>query len=510
MTMPQPTIAVIGAGFSGTALSLWLQSSCPVGTRIYLIERGHRFAAGRAYATENPSHLLNVPAGRMSMFPDLPQDFVRWLRQQPKSRLANVVPSESAFVPRSLFGAYIQDRLAASLCDTRASRLELLHDEVVRAEEHAEKVTLHLASGAKLDADIAVLASGNAHPLPVHSNVAVLDAAGLWRGNPWTPAALVGLAPDTPVLLVGSGLTMVDTVVTLLDAGHTGPIHALSRNGLLPHGHALPEIAPVTLPTPLPTGLAPLMRFVRSEIARSQAAGTDWRPVIDALRPFTQNLWHGLSVSERGRFLRHLRAFWDVHRHRIPPTVADRIQAALASKQLHIHAGRIVVLGVEHGRANVTFRERMTGAERSLQAACVIDCTGPGADVTQSTDPLMQTLLRAGIARPDPLRLGLDVAADGAVLTRSSAPSSRLFAIGPLTKGASWEMTAVQELRTQCRDLARGLAKRLVQIGQSDGQPATSPTGDTAFRGASFRKMKPGKMPHPQQINLFHQSLLQT
>ena len=249
--MPQPTIAVIGAGFSGTALSLWLQSSCPVGTRIHLIERGHRFASGRAYATENPSHLLNVPAGRMSMFPDLPQDFVRWLRQQPKSRLGHVVPDEQAFVPRSLFGAYLQDRLAASLSDTRASRLELLHDEVVRAEEGAAKVTLHLASGAKLDADIAVLASGNAHPLPVHPNVAMLDAAGLWRGNPWTPAVLAGLAPDAPVLLVGTGLTMVDTVVTLLEAGHTGPIHALSRHGLLPHRHASPELAPITLPTSL-------------------------------------------------------------------------------------------------------------------------------------------------------------------------------------------------------------------------------------------------------------------
>ena len=489
--MPQPTIAVIGAGFSGTALSLWLQSSCPVGTRIYLIARGHRFAAGRAYATENPSHLLNVPAGRMSMFPDLPQDFVRWLRQQPKSRLGDVAPDEQAFVPRSLFGAYLQDRLATSQSDTRASSLELLHDEVVRAEEGAEKVTLHLASGATLDADIAVLASGNAHSLPVHPNVAMLDAAGLWRGNPWTPAAFAGLAPDAPVLLVGTGLTMVDAVVTLLDAGHTGPIHALSRHGLLPHRHALPEIAPVTLPTPLPTGLAPLMRLVRSEIARSHAAGTDWHPVIDALRPFTQNLWRGLSVSERGRFLRHLRAFWDVHRHRIAPTAADRIQAALASKQLHIHAGRITGLDVEDARASVTFRDRITGAERSLQAACVIDCTGPGADVAQSTDPLMQTLLRAGIARPDPLRLGLDVAADGAVLTRPGAPSSRLFAIGPLTKGASWEMTAVQELRTQCRDLARVLARRLMHIGRPDGQPVACPTGDTAFRGAPLVRREP-------------------
>jgi uncharacterized NAD(P)/FAD-binding protein YdhS len=407
------------------------------------------------------------------------------------SRLGEVVPSEAAFVPRGLYGAYLRDRLDYGLDHGRASGLELLRGEVVRAEERADKVTLHLASGATLDTDIAVLASGNAQPLSVHPNVAVLDAAGLWRGNPWTPDALAGLDRDAPVLLVGTGLTMVDIVVALLDDGHTGPIHALSRHGLLPHRHASPGFAPIALPMPLPTGLAPLMHFVRREIARSQAAGTGWHSVIDALRPYIQCLWRGLSVIERRRFLHHLRAYWDVHRHRMPPPAADRIEAALASKQLRIHAGRIVDLSAEHGRVNVTFRARGTGSQHALQAACVIDCTGPGADVTQSTDPLIQTLLRVGIARPDPLRLGLDVTAEGALLTRSGAPSRRLFAVGPLTKGANWEMTAVPELRTQCRDLAHILARQLARVGRADGQFFHSdvcPTGDTAFWGTTLKR----------------------
>jgi uncharacterized NAD(P)/FAD-binding protein YdhS len=329
--------------------------------------------------------------------------------------------------------------------------------------------------------------------VPVHSNVAVLDAAGLWRGNPWTPGALAALDTDAPVLLVGTGLTMVDTVVALLDAGHIGPIHALSRHGLLPQRHSSLSAAPIALATPLPTGLSALMRFIRCEIACSQEAGIGWQSVIDALRPSIQILWRGLSVSERGRFLRHLRALWDVHRHRMPPAVADRIAAAQTSHQLRIHAGRITGLSIEDGAANVSFRQRTTGVERALRAARVIDCTGPGADVTQSSDPLMQTLLRGGMARPDALRLGLDVTDEGALLTRSGAPSRRMFAVGPLTKGATWEMTAVPELRLQCRDLARVLGSRLGQIGRGNGRgfhPSASATGDATIGQIPFRKME--------------------
>jgi uncharacterized NAD(P)/FAD-binding protein YdhS len=297
----------------------------------------------------------------------------------------------------------------------------------------------------------------------------MLDAAGLWCGNPWAPEAFSALDSDAPLLLVGTGLTMVDTVVSLLDAGHTGPIHAVSRHGRLPRPHGTSPAAPIELPSPLPDRLAPLMRCMRREIARALDAGADWRPVIDALRPFTPDIWRRLSVPERGRFLRHLRALWDVHRHRMPPQAADRIAAAQASKQLCVYAGRVIGLGAENGVATVTFRQRGTGVLRALKAARVVDCTGPGADVTQSTAPLVQALLRTGMARPDPLHLGFDVTMEGALLTRCGTPSRRLFAVGPLTKGAAWEITAVPDLRMQCHDLARVLGEGLTDIGKSNG-----------------------------------------
>jgi uncharacterized NAD(P)/FAD-binding protein YdhS len=60
--------------------------------------------------------------------------------------------------------------------------------------------------------------------------------------------------------------------------------------------------------------------------------------------------------------------------------------------------------------------------------------------------------------RPDALRLGLDVTGNCALLNREGAISRRLFAVGPVTKGAFWEMTAVPDIRRQTEKLAEYLA----------------------------------------------------
>lgn len=455
--MTLASIAIIGAGFSGTSLALCLQAMCPRGTNIRLIERARRFAVGVAYGTSNPNHLLNVPAGRMSMFPDLPGDFVDWLRQQPAALLGDVVADGATFVPRGLYGRYLWHALQRGLDNSQTAPLELVQDEVIDARESADTVRLSMSSGNVMSADIAVLATGNPAALPVHPDIAKLITARCWCGDPWAPTAFAALDAAAPVVLIGSGLTAVDAVISLLDAGHTGPIHALSRHGLLPRAHVASPAAPVILPTPVPEGIAALTRYIRREIS----CAADWRPVIDALRPVTQDLWRRLSLSDRRRFACHLRAWWDVHRHRMPPQCADRIRAALASNQLRVHAGRIVGIDVTHDRAKVSFRARSTGDVHTLPAALVVDCTGPGMDLTRCAAPLIRALLQAGIARPDPLRLGLDVTTDGAVVNGVGVASRRLFAVGPLTKGAFWEITAVPDLRVRCRELAGLLGNRL-------------------------------------------------
>jgi uncharacterized NAD(P)/FAD-binding protein YdhS len=439
------SIAVIGAGASGTLFTLHLLRQAPPDTRITLIERNPPFGPGLAYATANPNHLLNVPAGRMSAFANQPQHFLHWLRHQPGALLNGEAATEGSFVPRRLYGAYLRHLLHTAML---SAPLQLLHDRVVALDGPS----LHLASGERVHADIVVLATGNDRPEPPR------EAAGLrwsrhWRADPWSPDAFNGLGPDASVVLIGTGLTMIDAVITLLDAGHTGPIHAVSRRGLLPRSHLA---TPADEPAP-PLGLLDLTRTLRR---RANAAGESWRGVIDALRPLTPEIWQNLSHTDRLRFLRHLRPWWDAHRHRMPPSIAARIETARVCGQLRVHAGRVAECAVRDGATDVRLQLR-NGTALAVQAERVVSCTGPCTDVSRSQDPLLRSMLRDGLARPDECRLGLDVTVSGALVGSDGAVSQRLFALGPLTRGAFWEITAIPEIRRQTEDLALHIAHML-------------------------------------------------
>ncbi len=401
------------------------------------------FGLGQAYSTTNPDHLLNVPAARMSAFATQPGHFLDWLQGQP-----DVPPGD--FKPRLLYGAYIRD-LLDNACRTEAGRLKLVRGDAVALSE-GERLTLTLADGRAITADIAVLATGNHLPAPVLPGDAAQSPA--YRGNPWSPDAVAGLDPDAPVLLIGTGLTMVDTVVTLLDAGHRGPIHALSRRGLKPQRHVARH--GVTLPPvpAYPATMLGLLRCLRADAAACVAAGGAWQDAMDRFRASIQAAWLGAGPAGRAQFLRHLRPWWDIHRHRIAGPVANRIDAACASGQLQIAAGRIRGAVDQAGGMAISYAPRRGTGLRRLYAARVINCTGPASDYQRLADPLVQSLLHAGLARPDPLRLGLEVTADSAL----AGPSRRLFAMGPVTRGAFWEVTSVPDIRQQCDALASQIA----------------------------------------------------
>jgi uncharacterized NAD(P)/FAD-binding protein YdhS len=451
------TIAVIGAGFSGTLLSLHLLRHCPPPTRLLLIERNSQFGRGLAYATGNASHILNVPAGRMSAFHDRPDDFLSWLTNQPNNEQNGGPVGPQTFAPRRMFGAYIRALLNEQIKQSGRERLELVKGAVIGMDRAAHPLVLTLDRDRTVQADMVVLATGNfpPEPMPV-ANPGFYDTR-LYRPDPWAPDALTDLDPDAAVLLLGTGLTTVDAVISLLDQGHRGPIHALSRRGLLPRRHAaVPMRAPEH--EPYPTAVNALTRFLRRETARATGQGSGWQPVIDELRPFTVDVWQTMSLSDRRRFLRHLRPWWDVHRHRMAAQVADRIDAAKACGQLRIIVGRVREYAMAGDEVDVMYRPRREEALTTLRVARVINCAGPGADYDRIPDPLIRNLLRDGVLRPDPLRLGLDVTGNCALLNRDGAISRRLFAVGPVTKGMFWEITAVPDIRRQTEKLAEYLA----------------------------------------------------
>lgn len=447
------TIAIIGAGFSGTLLSLHLLRHCPPPIRLVLIERNSQFGRGLAYATGNPSHILNVPAARMSAFHDQPNNFLDWLTSQPEGENAG----PGTFAPRRAFGAYIRALLNDEIKRSGRDRLELVKGDVIGLDRSTRPLLLRLDRDRTIQADFAVLATGNFPPEPVPVADTGFYDSPFYRPDPWAPDALTDLDPDAPILLLGTGLTTVDAVNSLLDQDHRGPIHAMSRRGLLPRRHAsVPTPAPEH--EPFPTAVNALTRFLRKESARAIAEGSGWQPIIDEMRPFTVDMWQTMSLPDRRRFLRHLRPWWDVHRHRVAGQVADRIDAARASGQLRILVGRVRQYMIDGDRAEVLYRPRQKDKLVPIEVARVVNCAGPGADYDRIPDPLIRGLLHDGVARPDPLRLGLDVTGNCALLNKDGAISRRLFAVGPVTKGTFWEMTAVPDIRRQTEKLAEYLA----------------------------------------------------
>lgn len=458
------TIAIVGAGFSGTLLTLHLLRRCCATTRIHLIERNRQFGPGAAYSTGNASHLLNVPAAKMSAFRDRPGDFVDWLQDQDATGLDPSGPGvgPSTFVPRQLFGSYIRSLLLSEMRrPENVGRLKLSRGTVGSLVAGAGGLTLSLDRGRSIDADLAVLAIGNFPPEPPPGADDSLLGSRLYRADPWGTDTFTSLDPDAPVLLLGTGLTTIDAIISLIDQGHRGPIHALSRRGLLPRQHEAKPASATPLSPALPTRLSQLTRSLRAATAQALAEGHSWQPVLDQLRPFTQDVWNALSAEDRQRFLRHLRPWWDVHRHRMAPDVADRIAAGRASGQLQIHVGRIEHFETGPDRILVSYRRRRSGEPATLEVGRVINCAGPGCDYDRITDPLVRSLLAAGLVRPDALRLGLDVTANCALKHGDGSISRRLFAIGPVTKAAFWEMTAVPDIRRQCEFLGEFLATQL-------------------------------------------------
>ena len=415
-------VAVVGGGFAGTMTAVQLARR---GVSVRLFDAGARFARGVAYATLDPVHLLNVPAAKMSAWPDAPGDFADWLGIAP-----------GAFARRRDYGAYVEEILAAHpmvLVDPR---------RVVSATRNGEGWLLALEDGPTVAAQALVLALGNAPPAALSER----DGAALVE-DPWSDrgrAALEEAAKgDGEILLVGTGLTAVDMVLSLDALGFAGRVVAVSRRGLLPRVHAPHDAAPVERDA-LPQGnVRGLARWLRQ---RSAAVG--FRAAVDSLRPHSAALWQGWDEAERRRFLRHARPWWDVHRHRIAPEVGSRLEDMRADGRLDVIAGRIAE---DVDGAKVRLRG---GGERSLRPALIVNCTGPSADVTRSSDPLLRGLLEAGAVVPAPLGIGL-------LTDAADRAGHHLWAVGALTKGMYWEITAVPDIRGQAERVAAAVQKEL-------------------------------------------------
>ena len=434
-----PGAIVVGGGFSGTMAAVEMVRR---GVSVALVEGHGRAGRGIAYSTREAAHLLNVPAAKMSAFADSPDHFAM--------AVAGEGFGAGDFVPRARFGAYLSQLLAEAVA---SGKVAIIERQAVAATRRHEGWEVTLDDGTALEAPALVLAHGNQPPEPM-STAAHLPPE-LFVNNPWLPAAgatIARLARDGgDALILGTGLTMVDLVLSLDEAGHRGRIVALSRRGLIPRPHAPFDPAPIDREEVAAGNVGRLWRWLRD-----RAATVGWRAAVDSLRPHSAALWQSFGPAEQRRFLRHARPWWDVHRHRIAPQVAERLKRLVAEGRLEIVAGRVASMSESDGGLDVTVTRRGSRTARDHRFAAAFNCTGPLGAIARTRDPLLRQLLADGAIVPDPLGIGLAV-------DNGSRAGPGLWALGPLTKGMFWEMVAVPDIRGQVAGVADDIAKELAR-----------------------------------------------
>lgn len=432
-------VVIVGAGFSGTLLAIQLLR---FGAHVVLIERdGPSLAKGLAYGTKRPEHLLNVRASNMSAFPDDPGHFQRWMGFDTQEQA-------NRFAPRLAYGQYLRELLMDAL--TKApDRIRIIASEVIAADFDGGRTRVTLKDGQQIAGRCLVLALGNFAPSlpPALTDLPQTTVIA----DPWQGAIEPIARTNADVLVLGTGLTAIDVALALDAAGHRGTITALSRRGLQPRVHDETAV-PVSRVARPDARKSWLIRHVR---LRSVQVG--WRTAVDELRPHIQDLWRAHDEVAQRSFLRHLRPFWDAHRHRLAPVVAEKTQALEAAGRLKFKAGRISLAERSDTGAFVHWQPRGIGRTGIGHFNYVIACTGPEGNLARITNPLVRDLLSKGRIRNDTHQLGLDVDSVGRTIDNSGRHQDDLFAVGPLTKGQAWEIVAVPDIRRQVWDLARHL-----------------------------------------------------
>jgi len=454
------TVAIIGGGFCGTLTAVNLARLSTDTLRVILVNNQYPLGRGVAYGTLRPEHLLNVVARNMSAFPDLPSHFVDWLRN--RADFAEIPPADlrEQFVPRRVYGDYLQDLLfwhAHPLAGPGRVQIDSIDDEVLDVAPAGRGAQLVLKGGDTFQADRVVLATGNLAP---HNLIppGPVRAHPAYCASPWRE--WYEKRPDSreDVLLVGTGLTMIDVFLTLHTAGWGGTIYAVSRTGLLPLPHFKGSDDPLFPPDDVETlGLHPLVALMEEHCARLRADGRNPAMVVDKLRPFTQRIWRNFSVADKQEFSRHFRTRWNVVRHRIPPAVAMQIETARKEGRLHILKGRLGEIRGDGHRIQVTIDPGDGQPSHELVVGLLVNCTGPRESLNDEPTTLFRKLFERGLVRPDELDMGIEVTPDFAVVDNQGRPSDFLLAIGPLLKGTLWETTAVPELRAQAHQVAKAL-----------------------------------------------------
>ena len=478
-------VGIVGGGFSGTLVLANLVEQADCAFTVDLFEPESAPGTGVAYSTTETVHLLNVRAERMGAFAGQPDGFYRWLQSEPGQAAAAQLGLTTAlkadsYAPRQLYGRYLRQVFAETLQQAKAKGITIhLHQATVTDVQPTGQPDQRLCLTAatqnrqeQIAVDALVLATGNRarRPafLPQVNEAGAHFVADVWHPQPTGlyPHRVADLGPDAEIVIVGTGLTMVDAVLTLQAHGYQGSITAISRHGWLPaphaHGQPYPAWAWTLDPEAAPQTALGLCQGLRAEIAHAATLGYDWRSVIDSLRPVTQTLWQRLDNGEKRKFLRRLFTLWNVHRHRMAHEVHDQLVALQQAGRLNLVAGKVCEITPTPQGLTLAYRPAHSTVPTTVNAALVLNCTGPAYDSTDE-DGLLANLRHRALITLGPLAIGVETAADGSA--KGSVPGA-IYPLGSLLVGELLECTAVPELREQAKAVADQVLARLAPAAQ--------------------------------------------
>ena len=458
-------IGIIGGGFTGTMSAVQLIDKYQEPCEIILINEGESLNKGIAYNPYSDKHLLNVIAGKMSAFPDKPDHFLEWVMKRPdyiekdKSLIAN------AFLPRALYGLYLVDiwENYLQIAKAKAIKITVINSLVVDLETTDNNILIHLENDTDLQIDYCIIATGNQTPgNPKIKNMDFYNSKNYFK-NPWKIDSVIDTKDDLPVLIVGNGLTMVDTVLGLLEQGFKNEIFSISPNGfnILPHRHNGLKYSKLADDLKEDLSLYELTKIVNKHIKTVREYGVSAEPIIDSLRPYTQKIWMSLTEKEKDLFMSRLRHLWGVARHRIPLHSHDKIQQLRIDGKLHINSGRIINYTEKPNYIEVEYFDKKENQVKTIITSRVINCIGPETDLMKLDKSFLKNCLLKGILTQDKLKLGIRANTETfQIINSENKPHENLFTIGSNLKGELWESTAINELRVQAEKLAEILNQK--------------------------------------------------
>lgn len=462
-------IGIIGVGFTGTMTAVHLINKASEPCEIILMNERQSLNRGIAYNPYSNKHLLNVPAGKMSAYADKPDHFLDWVLQQNAIEEKDSKLVANSFLPRKLYGDYLCEiwEEAKNNAALKNITLTVINSFVVDLDVSENSVSLWLDNAMALQLDECVIATGNQIPRnPQILNMDFYNSEKYFQ-NPWKIKSVKNTAKHLPILIIGNGLTMVDTVFGLLEEDFKGEIYSISPNGfnILPHRANGLKYSRLVEELKEDLSLFELLKLVHKHIKTQRKNGISAEAVIDSIRPHTQKIWKSLSEKEKQLFMHKLRHLWGVARHRIPMHSHDKIQQLRIDGKLHINSGKIINFEEKEDFIAVEYFDKKEGITKSLHVSRIINCTGPETDLMNAEKNFLKNCLLKGILTQDNLKLGITTNTETfQIINSEGKPHPNLFTLGSNLKGELWESTAVNELRTQAEALAEKLMFRQARI----------------------------------------------